>query len=181
MHILTQTLTHVHMFRTSTAANKDFALTSTHTLSCTLSLSRSVWHNHTLFHFKKSWLQGHRHVFLYITCCLTLSVSIHPSPPGELDYMSALVRPGNAVTPVISFIDCPSIRPPTHPSVRLHHHPFPWASIRPSLHADTKCGITAAYLHISHLALSMFCSFYFYYSTSLFIVTLSPPWLIFSH
>lgn len=90
--------------------------THTHRHLHSLSPSRSVWHDHTLFHFKKSWLQGRRHVFLYITCCLTLSVSVHPSPPGRLDYISALVRPGDVFTQIISFISCPSIHPPIRPS-----------------------------------------------------------------
>lgn len=103
--------------------------TQLHSVSCT------PWHKYTLFHFKKSWLQGCSHVFLYIVCSLTLSVSVHPSPPGTLDYISACVRPGDVFTQIISFISCASIHPPMCPFTPPPVHPFLWAFIGSSLHA----------------------------------------------
>lgn len=103
--------------------------TQLHSVSCT------PWHKYTLFHFKKSWLQGCSHVFLYIVCSLTLSVSVHPSPPGTLDYISACVRPGDVFTQIISFISCASIHPPICPFTPPPIHPFLWAFIGSSLHA----------------------------------------------
>lgn len=103
--------------------------TQLHSVSCT------PWHKYTLFHFKKSWLQGCSHVFLYIVCSLTLSVSVHPSPPGTLDYISACVRPGDVFTQIISFISCASIHPPMCPFTPPPIHPFLWAFIGSSLHA----------------------------------------------
>lgn len=103
--------------------------TQLHSVSCT------PWHKYTLFHFKKSWLQGCSHVFLYIVCSLTLSVSVHPSPPGTLDYISACVRPGDVFTQIISFISCASIHPPMCPFTPPPIHPFLWVFIGSSLHA----------------------------------------------
>lgn len=86
---------------------------------------RSSRHTHLhsrsllLFHFKRSWLQGRRHVFLYISCCLTLSVSAEPPRSDRLHYISALVRPGDVFTQIINLISCPSI----HPYVLLQLHP----------------------------------------------------------
>lgn len=167
VHRHTQTLMHIYMFSSATIAKKKL---HTHTAA----LSRSVWHNQTLFHFKKSWLQGRHHVFLHITRCLTLSVSIHPSPPGRLDYKSALVRPGDVVTQVISFTDCPSICPPTHPYVRSTIRFLELLSVH--LFTQTRTRFNTS-LSISHLALCI----YFYFFTSLLSVTLSPPWLILPH
>lgn len=119
--------------------------TQLHSVSCT------PWHKYTLFHFKKSWLQGCSHVFLYIVCSLTLSVSVHPSPPGTLDYISACVRPGDVFTQIISFISCASIHPamcPFTPSISLSLYRL--ISAR-----REECATTAAYLLISHLDLSI--------------------------
>lgn len=103
--------------------------TQLHSVSCT------PWHKYTLFHFKKSWLQGCSHVFLYIVCSLTLSVSVHPSPPGTLDNIFACVRPGDVFTQIISFISCASIHPAMCPFTPPPIHPFLWAFIGSSLHA----------------------------------------------
>lgn len=164
---------HVHTFSTSTAAKKESALTSACTHTAALFLSPSLAPSGTLrpfLHFKKSWLQGRHHVFLYITCCLTLSISIHPSPPGRLDYISALVRAGDVVTPVISFIDCPSICPPTHSSVhtaiRFHD------SLSVQLFKQTQMCYNSSLSSHFTLRSVYFYTFYFYYFTSLFTVIL---------
>lgn len=50
---------------------------------------------------------------------MSSSVSAEPSRPGRLDYISALVRPGDVFTRIINFISCPSI----HPYVQLQLYP----------------------------------------------------------
>lgn len=84
-----------------------------------------------------------------------------PSPPGQLDYTSALVRTSSLS---LTFIERPSIRRPVHPPIC---HPFPPASLHPLRHKTPAC------LHISHPAPSIF------YSSSVSAVTFSPPSSIF--
>lgn len=82
----------------------------------------SSWHTPACLSFffilKRSWLEGRRHVSLYISCCLALSVSAEPPRPDRLDYISALVRPGDVFTKIINFILCPSIQ--SYVQLKLH-------------------------------------------------------------
>ncbi len=60
--------------------------------------------------------------FYSITCCLTISA--HPSPPGRLDYISALVRPEDVFTQDYEFHFL-SIHPSTLTSIRTSNHQYP--------------------------------------------------------
>lgn len=98
------------------------------------------------------------------------AVSPSPSPPGRLDYTSALVRPVDVFTQTVNFISCPSVHPHLYPSV--FHEP-------PSVHLHGhECATTTAYLRILLRDLSIF---YIFFSPGQFIFLPSLSHLHLTH
>lgn len=101
-----------------------FAHSHTHTLTATL---KEVTPTHTCAPVPPSLVRfGGIAAFFFILkdlgsgdAVMSSSVSAEPSRPGRLDYISALVRPGDVFTRIINFISCPSI----HPYVQLQLYP----------------------------------------------------------